>query len=211
MARRWLEDLLPPCAARDDVIAVVSELAANAVCHTASGRGGQFSVEVTWSGPRVSVVVGDGGGASEPQIIEDADGEHGRGLAMVRAMSVGVGVSGDERGRFVRADMAWAADDHPGTPDAAPNQVTTAELEILQSQFAGIAIWFGLMTRQWWAMIKVGGGDELISASSARELADGLTAMRAVPAMAGGYGPRNMHARGRLLTQPARTGFSDGR
>jgi serine/threonine-protein kinase RsbW len=211
MVRRWLEDLLPPCAARDDVVAVVSELAANAVCHTESGRGGQFSVEVAWSGPHVSVVVGDGGGASEPRIIEDADGEHGRGLRMVRAMSVGVGVSGDERGRFVWADLAWAADDDPGTLDAAPNQVTMAELEILQSQFAGIPIWFGLMTCQWWAMIKVGGGDELISAWSARELADGLTAMRAVPAMAGDHGYRSAHAPGGLFPQPALTGFSERR
>jgi hypothetical protein len=200
-----------PCAARDDIIAVVSELAANAICHTESGRGGQFSVEVMWSGPHVSVMVGDGGGASEPRIIEDADGEHGRGLRMVRALSVGVGVSGDERGRFVRADLAWAADAYPGTLDVAPNQVTTAELEILQSQFAGIPIWFGLMTRQWWAMIKVGGGDELISASSARELADGLTAMRAVPAMAGDHGYRSTRTSGGLFPQPALTGLSEGR
>jgi hypothetical protein len=45
--REWLRGLLPACMVRDDVIAVASELRANAICHTASGRGGQFSVEVT--------------------------------------------------------------------------------------------------------------------------------------------------------------------
>jgi two-component sensor histidine kinase len=105
--REWLRGLLPACTARDDVIAVASELGANAVCHTASGRGGQFSVEVAWRGSVVSIVVGDGGGPAEPRVIDDPESENGRGLRLVRALSLTVVVTGDERGRFLRADVPW--------------------------------------------------------------------------------------------------------
>jgi len=40
----------PPCPASDDVIMVASELGANAIKFTVSGRGGWFAVEVTWWG-----------------------------------------------------------------------------------------------------------------------------------------------------------------
>ena len=108
--REWLRGLLPACTARDDVIAVASELGANAVCHTASGRGGQFSVEVVWTGSVVSIVVGDSGGPAEPRVIDDPESENGRGLRLVRSLSLTAGVTGDERGRFVRADVPWAID-----------------------------------------------------------------------------------------------------
>jgi anti-sigma regulatory factor (Ser/Thr protein kinase) len=106
--REWLRGLLPAGTARDDVIAVASELGANAVCHTRSGRGGQFSVEVARTGSVVSIVVGDSGGPAEPRVIDDPERENGRGLRLVRSLSLTVGVTGDERGRFVRADVPWA-------------------------------------------------------------------------------------------------------
>jgi anti-sigma regulatory factor (Ser/Thr protein kinase) len=105
--REWLRGLLPTCMARDDVIAVASELGANAVCHTPSGRGGEFTVEVVWSGSVVSIVVGDGGGPAEPRVIDDPGSENGRGLLLVKSLSLTVEVTGDERGRFVRADVPW--------------------------------------------------------------------------------------------------------
>src|SRR5262249_2007793 len=40
--RRWLGMLLPEGPSRDDVISVATELASNAIKHTASGRGGWF-------------------------------------------------------------------------------------------------------------------------------------------------------------------------
>src|SRR5439155_4206697 len=46
--RRWLASVLPACPARDDVISVATELASNALRHTASGNGGLFAVEITW-------------------------------------------------------------------------------------------------------------------------------------------------------------------
>jgi predicted CxxxxCH...CXXCH cytochrome family protein len=106
--REWLRSLLPACMARDDVIAVASELCANAVCHTASGQGAQFSVEVAWTGSVIEIVVGDSGGPAEPRVIDDPESENGRGLQLVRSLSLTVGVTGGERGRFVRAEVPWA-------------------------------------------------------------------------------------------------------
>jgi anti-sigma regulatory factor (Ser/Thr protein kinase) len=129
--REWLKDLLPACMARDDVIAVASELGANAVCHTASGRGGQFSVEVAWYGSVVSIVVGDGGGPAEPRVIDDPESENGRGLRLVRALSLAVGVTGDERIRFVRADVPWAANRGPEPNELVWDRETAGDLRML--------------------------------------------------------------------------------
>lgn len=127
--RHWLADLLPPCDARDMVIAVASELGANAVCHTASRLpGGTFSVEVEWSTAAVTVVVGDGGGPSAPRIIDDPVGEHGRGLQMVYGLSDAVAVSGGEQGRYVRADVPWAANGGPGPRESRWDQQAAADL-----------------------------------------------------------------------------------
>jgi hypothetical protein len=81
--RGWLASFLPDCAARHDVVAVASELAANAVRHTASGQGGWFAVGVSWHPQVVRVAVADGGGPGEPTVLDGPTGEHGRGLKVV--------------------------------------------------------------------------------------------------------------------------------
>jgi anti-sigma regulatory factor (Ser/Thr protein kinase) len=105
--RQWLRSLLPDCAALEDVLTVASELAANAVCHTRTGRGGWFAVEITWVPELVRVAVADLGGISIPALREDPDGVHGRGLILTRALSTRTGVLGDHNGRKVWADIAW--------------------------------------------------------------------------------------------------------
>jgi hypothetical protein len=115
--RRWLEWLLPPCPARDDLVSVAVELGTNAVRHTASGSGGQFAVEVTWSVQMARVAVYDGGAPDGPRVIEDPLGEAGRGLLMVNTLSVRRGVSGNAQGRVVWADILWAGPGGPGQPE----------------------------------------------------------------------------------------------
>jgi hypothetical protein len=63
---------------------------------------------VAWTGSVVSIVVGDGGGPAEPQVFDDLESENGRGLRLVRSLSLTVGVTGGERGRFVRVNEPWA-------------------------------------------------------------------------------------------------------
>ena len=108
LVRQWLSSMLPQCRARDDVLSVAVELASNALEHTASGKpGGSFAVEVAGNRSMVHVAVADGGSPCEPQVIEDPDGEHGRGLLLVDGLSARTGWTGDERGRVVWAQIAW--------------------------------------------------------------------------------------------------------
>jgi Histidine kinase-like ATPase domain len=157
VVRRWLASLLPECPARDDVISVATELGSNALRHTASGRSGLFAIEVTWHESVVRVAVADSGGPTEPHVIEDPAVEHGRGLLLVRGLSVRTGVTGDHRGRLVWADIAWDGSNAPARALAA-----------LARRF-DVPAWFGRSTLAWWALA---GPDELVTAPSAQELAD---------------------------------------
>jgi Histidine kinase-like ATPase domain len=167
--RRWLESLLPGCPARDDVTWVAVELGTNAVQHTASGRGGRFAVEITWYAAMVRVAVHDCGAPEGPRMVNDPDGERGRGLQVVKGLSVRTGVCGDHRGRLVWADVPW--EETGGAEPASPQGRYEAAIRDgqagLATRFAGVPAWFGRSTLQWWALA----GAELITAPSARELA----------------------------------------
>ena len=154
--RRWLASLLPPCAARDDVIAVANELGSNAIVHTLSGRGGRFAVEVTWYGPLVRVAVADGGAPAGPRIIDDPAGEHGRGLLVVRELSARTGECGDERGRLVWADVPWG--DAGAAEPASPQDRYEAAIRDGQavSVFGAGIVALGHVTPQIAALISEG-------------------------------------------------------
>jgi serine/threonine-protein kinase RsbW len=86
-ARAFVAAALAGCPARETLLTCASELAANAIAHTASGAGGVFAVEVTRPVEgRAVVAVSDAGGPGEP-VVRDADelAEAGRGLALVAA------------------------------------------------------------------------------------------------------------------------------
>ena len=121
--RRWLTSLLPAVPARDDVTLVATELASNAICHTASGRGGWFTVEITWWQSVVRVGVTDGGGPAQPRVAGDPAGERGRGLLLVTGLSLRTGARGDQQGRLVWADVSW---DGPAPAAAAVTPRTAA-------------------------------------------------------------------------------------
>ena len=166
--RRWLASMLPGCPARDDVISVATELASNALRHTASGRGGWFAVEITRYQSIVRIAVADQGGPAEPHVIEDLDAEHGRGLLLVRGLSLRTGVTGDQRGRLVWADVAF---DEPGahvmTPDPYEAAIRDGQAALTR-RFGDMPAWFGRSTLAWWALA---GPGELVTASSAPALA----------------------------------------
>jgi anti-sigma regulatory factor (Ser/Thr protein kinase) len=87
-----------------DVLVMVSELACNAVRHTASGAGGVFGVTVSAAGCTARIEVSDAGGLTRPAIPDpDADltGDGGRGLRIVDALADSWGHDGDETGRAV--------------------------------------------------------------------------------------------------------------
>jgi hypothetical protein len=166
--RQWLASLLPECPARDDVICVATELGTNAVQHTASGRGGWFAVEISWHGPVVRIAVADCGSPSQPQVIDDPEAEHGRGLVVVRALAALTGACGDHRGRLIWADIPWNG---PGTAGPAsaqdPYRASISDGEAELARWFAVPAWFGQSTLQWWALA----GGELVAAPSAQELA----------------------------------------
>jgi serine/threonine-protein kinase RsbW len=97
----------------------VSELCANAIAHTASGRGGVFTVEVDCPRDGVArVAVTDDGAASVPAAGSlDLMAEGGRGLAMVAACTSRWGFSEAYPGRTVWAEACWpVAVPSPGRP-----------------------------------------------------------------------------------------------
>ncbi|MDQ2875879.1 MAG: ATP-binding protein [Actinomycetota bacterium] len=105
--RQWVASLLPDCPARDDVICIAAELAANAVLHTASGLGGHFEVGISWLDSAVRVTVFDNGSPEGPRRAGRLMTETGRGLLIVQALALKTGVTGDARGRVSWADIPW--------------------------------------------------------------------------------------------------------
>lgn len=168
--RRWITSLLPTCAARDDLVVVATEIATNAIAHTAS-RGTWFAAELALSPSAVCIAVLDCGGPTEPRPeASGPDGESGRGLQMVSALSISAGHTGDHRGRLVWAQLTWESEDLP-RPAAEQNsqQDNIRENEQALAQiFAWALPWFGRSTLRWWALTEAEG---LISAPSPRELA----------------------------------------
>jgi serine/threonine-protein kinase RsbW len=108
-ARRFVAELLVGCPAREVLLTCVSEFCANAIAHTASGRGGVFTVEVDFPRDGVArVAVTDEGGPSVPAAgALDLMAEGGRGLAMVAACTSRWGYTDAYPGRTVWAEACW--------------------------------------------------------------------------------------------------------
>jgi serine/threonine-protein kinase RsbW len=107
-ARQFVGQAIDGYQAADDVILLSSELAANAVRHTASGSGGTFSVSVLAEAGRVRVEVHDLGSATAPAVKRlGAPGESGAGLGLVEAIADRWGFHGGRHGRVVWFEMDW--------------------------------------------------------------------------------------------------------
>ncbi|MEU1706403.1 ATP-binding protein [Streptomyces sp. NPDC005706] len=107
-ARRWTRDILRGSPLADDAELIVSELSANAILHTASGREyGRFHLAVAVSAQVVAVSVTDDGGTGAAPKIEhqDQDAEHGRGLGMVSVIAHRVVVHDSDQGHTVTAEL----------------------------------------------------------------------------------------------------------
>jgi serine/threonine-protein kinase RsbW len=112
--RAFARSVLAGHPAVDDAVMVASELGANAVTHSASGRhGGLFMVHLAWvSATHAAVIVTDQGAGGALRIkAADGDAESGRGLAVVRALSHTVEFSRDASG--LRSVLAVVPADPP--------------------------------------------------------------------------------------------------
>ncbi len=111
-ARRFLTGILTDCPAADDVILAASELAGNAVLHSASRQpGGTFTITADIRhGDHVRIEIHDHGGPWNQQHHHDG---RPHGLDIVASLAASHGVSGDPlTGWTTWAVLAW----HPRTP-----------------------------------------------------------------------------------------------
>ncbi|MEV3932476.1 MULTISPECIES: ATP-binding protein [unclassified Streptomyces] len=93
--------------AHESAVLIVSELVTNAVVHTASTR---VVSELACDGGRLRISVQDQGHQpGGPRLSHDAQGEHGRGLLLVDAMSAAWGShdAGNHSGRIVWAELPY--------------------------------------------------------------------------------------------------------
>jgi anti-sigma regulatory factor (Ser/Thr protein kinase) len=123
--RVWLGSSHP---AIDDVVLATSELVTNAITHSDSAPGDFIGLTVTEAKGIVYVEVTDAGsGASGPQIRKDPDAKHGRGLLIVREISLDWGTRehGYGLGRTV-----WCAIGLASSSDAlsVPESVSNSEV-----------------------------------------------------------------------------------
>ena len=92
--------------ALDDAMLAASELASNAIAHSASGyQEGMFAVHLTLASPHhIAVLVTDQGGPNQPRISRaSTDQEAGRGLEVVASLASLLITTGDATGRSVLA------------------------------------------------------------------------------------------------------------
>lgn len=105
-------------------------------------------VEVAWMPGMVRLVVGDQGSANhEPEVIENADDDFGRGLFIVERLASRLDYTGGTLGRWVYADLDWPddaiLDRQAGAYDAVSLQ------EVIATQFRGTSAWWASSARVW--------------------------------------------------------------
>ncbi|MFI5994312.1 ATP-binding protein [Streptomyces sp. NPDC051362] len=111
-ARRWTRDILRDSPLAEDAELIVSELSANAILHTASGKeAGSFHLALAVSSQVIALSVTDDGGVGSAPAIEhqDQEAEHGRGLGMVSVIAHRVVVHDSDGGHTVTAELFTGA------------------------------------------------------------------------------------------------------
>lgn len=109
--RRCVLKIFGDVPGMDDVVLVVSELAANAIRHSVSGGpDGCFTLHMVEFTDAWHLRIEDMGGPNSPKTGNpDDDEEAGRGLPVVAALARAWGVVGDRSGRAVWAEVAFPA------------------------------------------------------------------------------------------------------
>ncbi len=107
-ARLFVGRALGGCPVADDAVLLVSELATNAIVHTASGQGGKFIVTVYRDDTRARVEVMDDGSGQAPLLRPRENAmESGLGLGLVELVASRWGHWGGPRRRVVWFELDW--------------------------------------------------------------------------------------------------------
>jgi anti-sigma regulatory factor (Ser/Thr protein kinase) len=106
--REFVAQVVDGCPVADDVILLASEISANAVVHTASGKGGTFTVVVQPHAGMIRVEVHDGGSETAPDVRASEDlAISGRGLGLVELLATRWGNRGNQDGQVVWFEVDW--------------------------------------------------------------------------------------------------------
>jgi len=106
--RNFVRFVLCPVPVVDEAVLLASELATNAVIHTASGQGGTFDVAVSRYPSAVRLAVHDAGSHQVPMPRpRDHLTEGSRGLGLVNLMADRRRHSADMDGRSVFFELCW--------------------------------------------------------------------------------------------------------
>ncbi len=107
-ARDFTRRVLGPCPLMDEAVLLVSELATNALEHTATGDSGQFDVTIYSGDSSLLIAVSDDGSDLTPTpLASEALSEDGRGLGLVELIADRWGHCGDQRGRTIWFELRW--------------------------------------------------------------------------------------------------------
>lgn len=102
LARDFVKRALGSCPVLDEAVLLVSEVATNALVHSASGAGGHFDVTVLGGDNSALIAVTDRGSDTVPAARDvDPEAEAGRGLELVESIADRWGHCGGRHGRTV--------------------------------------------------------------------------------------------------------------
>lgn len=106
--RDFVGELVDGCPLADDVVLLSSELATNAVLHSASGADGTFCLSVLAESGLIRVEVHDLGSTTTPTVRRPCQpDESGAGLSIVEMIADRWGSHGGQCGRVVWFEMDW--------------------------------------------------------------------------------------------------------
>jgi anti-sigma regulatory factor (Ser/Thr protein kinase) len=107
-AREFTRRVLESCPVLDEAVLLVSELATNALEHTATGTGGSFEITILTCETSLMIAVTDSGSPQTPAPGNlDPESETGRGLGLVEILSQRWGHCGGRHGRTVWFELTW--------------------------------------------------------------------------------------------------------
>jgi anti-sigma regulatory factor (Ser/Thr protein kinase) len=109
-AREFTRRTLGLCPVVEDAVLLVSELATNALQHTATGFGGRFDVTILVGKTSLMISVTDNGSDKVPSCSPlDPEDEAGRGLGLVELIAERWGHCGGRHGRTVWFELRWGS------------------------------------------------------------------------------------------------------
>jgi anti-sigma regulatory factor (Ser/Thr protein kinase) len=108
-ARDFTRRVLGPCPVLDEAVLLVSELATNAIEHTATADEGSFQVTIYQGNSSLLIAVTDDGSDNIPTPGHRADilAETGRGLELVELIADRWDYCGDGHSRTVWFELSW--------------------------------------------------------------------------------------------------------